>query len=125
MHAVVMPATEHVEKGSDFLTYLTERRTDSGWPEWGKALAYVHMGDLAKARELLVPLAEMVRTRFPELGVYGVWGHNLLELLRLIDEDPAAIPAHCEAVARQSVKVSKLDKFWVPTPFVYERAPTL
>jgi hypothetical protein len=41
--------------------------------------------------------------------------------LRLIEEDPAGIPAHCEAVARKSVAVNKLDKFWQPVPFVYDK----
>jgi hypothetical protein len=119
MRSVIVPATAHVVSGKDFLDYLTRRHTYSGWLDYGTALAYIHMGDLAKARELLVPLAHTIRTRFPELGEPGSWGHNLLDLLRLIDEDPAAIPAHCEDVARRSVAAMKLEKHWTPTPFAY------
>ena len=92
------------------------------WQRWGKALAYIHMGELKKAREYLVDDAETIRTRLPQLQAPGTWGYNLLELLRLIEEDPAAIPAHCEAVARKAVAVNKLEKFWNPVPFIYERA---
>ena len=119
MRTTIVPTTAHVVSGKDFLDYLTRRHTYSGWPDWGKALAYTHMGDLPKARELLVPLAHTIRTRFPDLGEPGSWGHNLLELLRLIDDDPAAIPAHCEDVARRSVAAMKQEKHWTPTPFVY------
>ena len=126
IQAEIIPLVGHIEKGSDFLRYLTENYTQHGWQDTGKALAYIHMGELTKARELLVTTAAQLQLpHFQQLIEPGAWGHNLLELLRLIDEDPAAIPAHCEAVARQSVKRNKLEKFWVPTPFVYERAPTL
>lgn len=119
MRTVIVPTTAHVVTGKDFLDYLTRRHIYSGWPEKGKALAYIHMGDLPKARELLVPLAQTIRTRFPDLQLPGHWGHNMLELLRLIDEDPAAIPAHCENVARRSIAATKLEKHWTPVPFVY------
>lgn len=122
MDAVIIPATAHIEKGSDFLGYLGEHRIFSGWPDWGRALAYVHMGDLAKARAVLIPLAETIRSQFPHLGTPGKWGHDLLELLRLIEHDPDAIPARCEAIARKGLRVRKLEKFWVPTPFVYDNA---
>jgi hypothetical protein len=122
MERVIVPATSHIVRGSDFLGYLTQYRTSSGWPNWGKALAHIHMGDLEKARELLIPDAAIIRIRFPQLQTPDAWGHNLLELLRLIEEDPAAIPAHCEAVARKSVAVNKLEKFWEPVPFVYDNA---
>ncbi len=117
----VLPITAHIATGSDFLRYLTENYTESGWQDWGKALGYVHMGELGKAYDLLKPLAALLKTsQFERLKQPDAWGHNLLEMLRLIEEDPAAIPAHCEAVARQSVKLNKLEKFWEPVPFVYE-----
>ena len=126
MEREIIPCVGHIEKGSDFLRYLAENYTQHGWQDTGRALAYIHMGELTKARELLVTTAaQLQQPHFQRLIEPGTWGANLLEVLRLIEADPAAIPAHCEAVARQSVKLNKLEKFWEPTPFVYERAPTL
>jgi hypothetical protein len=122
METVIIPKTTRVTNGGTFLDYLGGHRVLSGWLDWAKALGHTHMGDLDTARSLLTPLAHTIRTRFPQLAAEGVWGHNLLELLRLIDEDPEAIPAHCEAVARKSVAVNKLEKFWEPVPFVYNNA---
>lgn len=70
---------------------------------------------------MLAKDADVIRTRFPRLAAPGVWGENILKLLELIETDPGAIPAHCEATARQPVKVNKLEKFWEPTPFVYDK----
>ena len=116
----IIPSTAHIQTGADFLHYLNTNYTSHGWPDWGKAQAYVHMGELDTARDLLIPLAGTIRSRFPQLQEPNSWGHNLLELLRLIEEDRDAIPAHCEAVARKSVAACKLEKFWEPTPFVYD-----
>lgn len=111
----VLAVTAHIATGSDFLRYLTENYTEHGWQDWGKALGYVHMGELGKARDLLKPLAALFGTsQFERLKRPDAWGHNLLEILRLIEEDPTAIPAHCEAVARQSVKFNKLEQYWEP-----------
>jgi hypothetical protein len=120
MEQEIIPTTAHIQTGADFLHYLNTNYTSSGWPDWGKAQAYIHMGELDTARDLLIPLAKTIRTRFPQLQEPGSWGHNLLELLRLIEEDRDAIPAHCEAVAHKSVAACKLEKFWQPTPFVYD-----
>ncbi len=117
----IVPLVAHIEKGSDFLRYLTENYTMHGWQDVGKALAHIHMGDLESARDLLIRTAEQFQLpHLQRLKEPDAWGHNLLEMLRLIEEDPAAIPAHCEAVARQSAKLNKLEKFWEPVPFVYE-----
>ncbi len=119
----VLPITARIAYGSDFLRYLTENYTEHGWQDWGKALGYVHMGKLETARDLLKPLAALFETlQFERLKRPDAWGHNLLEILRLIEEDPGAIPAHCEAVARQSVKVIKLEKYWEATALLYEHA---
>ncbi len=120
----VAPTVADISTGSDFLRYLTENSTEHGWQDWGKALAYIHIGDREKAREFLVSTANILRSpKHTRLIEPDAWGRNVLELLRLIDEDPAAIPAHCETVARQSVKTNKLEKYWEPAPFVYETAP--
>lgn len=122
MEREIIPRVAHIERGSDFLRYLTENYTQHGWQESGKALAYIHMGDLVSAREHLSATAEALRApHLQRLIEPDAWGHNVLELLRLIDEDPAAIPAHCEAVARASVVANKLEKFWQPVPFVYDK----
>lgn len=121
MEQVIVPETTHIEKGADFLHYLTHRYTSHGWQGWGQALAHIHMGDLDTARKHLTPDAEMIRTRFPQLQTPDSWGHNLLELLRLIEEDPAAIPVHCETVAHKAVEVNKLQKYWQQVPFVYDK----
>jgi hypothetical protein len=123
MEREIIPLVAHIQRGSDFLHYLTENYTMHGWQDTGKALAYLHMGELPKAREFLIATAkEFEKPHLERLVKPGAWGHNLLELLRLIEEDPAAIPAHCEAIARQSVKFNKLEKFWEPVPFVYDNA---
>jgi hypothetical protein len=116
---VIIPETAHVTSGAAFLGYLEKHKFTLGWPNYAKALAYIHMGELEVARALLIPMANDIRTRFPEIAAEGAWGHNLLELLRLIEEDRDAIPAHCEAVAKKSVAFNKLEKYWEPTPFVY------
>jgi hypothetical protein len=121
MENVIVPVAAPVVNGARFLDYLTQNRTSSHWNDWAKALAHIHMGNLDEARSLLLPLAHIIRTRLPELADKGSWGHNLLELLRLIEEDPGAIPAHCEAVAKKSVAFNKLEKYWEPTPFVYDK----
>ena len=120
MEQEIIPSTAHIQTGADFLRYLNHNYTSHGWPDWGKALAYIHMGELDTAHDLLVPLAQTIISRFPQLQEANSWGHNLLELLRLIEEDRDAIPAHCEAVARKTVTACKLEKFWEPTPFVYD-----
>jgi hypothetical protein len=120
MEQEIIPTTAHIQTGADFLYYLNTSYTSHGWPDWGKAQAYIHMGELDTARDLLIPLAKTIRTRFPQLQEPGSWGHNLLELLRLIEQDRDAIPAHCEAVAHKSVAACKLERFWQPTPFVYD-----
>lgn len=120
MEQEIIPSTAHIQTGADFLHYLNTNYTTHGWPDWGKALAHIHMGELDTARDLLTPLAHTIRSRFPQLQQPDAWGRNLLELLRLIEEDRDAIPAHCEAVARQNVAALKLEKFWEPTPFVYD-----
>ncbi len=122
MNDEIVPATSNITKGEYFLRYLTEQRCSHGWPGWGKALAYIHMGKLELARELLAKDAAVIRSRFPMLEAPGSWGASLLRLLELIETVPAAIPAHCEATARQSVKTNKLEKFWDPIPFVFDRS---
>ncbi len=111
MNAAIIPATANITEGADFLRYLTEQRCSHGWPGWGKALAYIHMGELEIARELLAKDAAVIRTRLPMLEAPGTWGASLLRLLELIETDPAASPAHCEATARQAVKTNKLEKY--------------
>ena len=120
MESEVIPITAHIQTGADFLEYLNDNATRGGWKEWPKAQALIHMGELDQARDLLVPLAEIINKRFPDLKEPGIWGHNLIELLRLIDEDRDAIPAHCEAVAHHNIRKLKLDKFWDAPPFVYD-----
>jgi len=122
MHDAIIPATSNITKGADFLRYLTEQRCSHGWLGWGKALAYLHMGELERARELLSKDAEVIRTRFPMLAAPGAWGVNLLKLLELIETDPDALPAHCEATARMAVKANKLEKYWEPIPFIYDNS---
>lgn len=119
----VMPIVEHVTTGFGFLRYLSDNYTESGWQAWGRALAYLHMGELDKARPLLVETVDALKS-LADTGILDrpdSWAHNVVELLRLVDEDPAAIPAHCEAVARACVKFNKLEKFWQPVPFVYDK----
>ena len=120
MHDAIVPATANITTGADFLHYLETQRFSHGWPDWGKALAHVHMGDLERAAELLRLYAKIIRTDHPRLQEPGTWGASLLRMLELIETDPDAIPAHCEAVARQAVKANKLEKFWEPVPFVYD-----
>jgi hypothetical protein len=122
MKDVIIPATSNITKGVDFFRYLTEQRCSSGWPGWGKALAYIHMGELELARELLSKDADVIRTRFPMLEVPGTWGENLLRLLELIETNPDALPAHCEATAQKAVKANKLEKYWEPVPFTYDKS---
>lgn len=122
MNDVIVPATANITKGSDFLNYLTEQRCSHGWPGWGKALAYIHMGELELARELLAKDADVIRTRFPMLAAPGAWGENLLKLLELIEKNPEGIPAHCEATALQAAKANKLEKYWEPGPFVFDNS---
>lgn len=122
MENCIIPTVASIRTGSAFLNYLTENYTQHGWQETGKALAHVHMGDLKKARDYLIETEQALRAPHMErLLQPGAWGHNVVELLRLIETDPAAIPAHCEAVARASVKFNKLEKFWTPEPFVYDK----
>lgn len=122
MNDVIVPATANITKGADFLNYLTEQRCSHGWPGWGKALAYIHMGELELARELLAKDADVIRTRFPMLAAPGGWGENLLKLLELIEKNPEGIPAHCEATAIQAAKANKLEKYWEPGPFVFDNS---
>lgn len=122
MNAVIVSATSNITKGSDFLKYLSEQRFTHGWPGWGKALAHIHMGELELARELLKKDADVIRTRLPMLAAPGAWGANLLQLLNLIENDPEAVPLHCDATARQAVKVNKLEQYWEPIPFSYEKS---
>lgn len=121
MREKIIPVTSNITKGADFLKYLNEQRCSHGWPGFGKALAYVHMGELELARELLVKDADVIRSRFPMLEAPGTWGASLLRLLELIDTNPDAIPAHCEATTRQAVKANKLEKYWQSIPFVYDK----
>ena len=120
MNDVIVPATANITKGAHFLRYLTKQRCSHGWPSWGEALAYIHMGELELARALLAKDADVIRTRFPMLEAPGTWGAGLLRLLELIETNPDALPAHCEATARQSVKANKLEKYWEPIPFTYD-----
>lgn len=119
MEETIIPATEHVDNGAAFLDYLERQNTPHGWPEWGKALAHVHMDNLDTAQELLAKPAGIIRKDFPELQQPDSWGGDLLEMLRLLEHDRDAIPAHCEAITRRAVKANKLEKHWTPTPFVY------
>ena len=120
MEQEIIPSTAHIQTGGDFLHYQTHKIIRSSWTDWGKAMAHIHMGELDAARDLMLPCAKYMNDVSPRLKEPGSWGHNLLELLRLIEEDRDAIPAHCEAVARKSVAACKLEKFWEPTPFVYD-----
>lgn len=121
METDILLPTAHITKGADFLDYLNTHYMSSGWQNWGRALAHIHMGDLGTAHKPLKPDVETIMTRFPPLQAPGTWGHNPLELYRLIETDPAAIPAHCEATALRSVEFNKLGKFWEAVPFVYDR----
>ena len=114
METVIVPEVAHIATGSQILAYLERHQFRLGWPEYAKALAHIHMGDLRQARAMLVPLAQMIRTEFPELQQPTSRGDNLLQLLKLLKENPAAIPAHCEDVARRSIAADKLDKHWTP-----------
>jgi hypothetical protein len=123
MENEIIPSTAHIQTGGDFLHYLQHNVTRGGWPNWGKALAHIHMGELDTAGELLLSCASSIK-KIDKLAPFSrdadSWAMNLLELLRLIEEDRNAIPAHCEAVARKTVAACKLEKFWEPTPFVYD-----
>ncbi len=120
MHEVVVPTTAHVTNGRAFLGYLDGHSACSGWVDWARALGFIHMGNLDAARDLITPLAHIMLDRFPHIAVEGAWGHSMIEMLRLINDDPGAVPDHCEAVARKAVTINKLEKFWEPTPFVYD-----
>jgi hypothetical protein len=120
MEREIIPSTAHVQTGGDFLHYQTQNIIRSGWPNWGKAMAHIHMGELDTARNLMLPCAKHINETVPWIKAPGSWAMNLLELLRLIEEDRDVIPAHCEAVARKTVAACKLEKFWQPTPFVYD-----
>lgn len=122
MTDVIIPATSNITGGADFLKYLIEQRCNHGWPGWGKALAYIHMGELERARELLKSDANVIHTRLPMVAAPGAWGGNLLQLLNLIETNPDALPAHCEATAHRAVKVNKLEKYWDPIPFVFDES---
>lgn len=117
----ILPIVANIARGSDFLRYLNENYTMHGWQNTGKALAHIHMGELATARDLMAADAQVIKSRFPRLNKPGIWGRNLIEMLRLIDERPLDVPAHCEARAQQSVQFNKLVKFWAPVPFCYEK----
>ena len=119
MLSEIIPATQGVVDGAGFLVYLDQQGFSHGWPEWGRALAHVHIGNLDTAQELLVHPAGIIRKNFPQLQQPDCWGGDLLEMLRLLEHDRDAIPAHCEEIARRSVKANKLEKHWTPTPFVY------
>lgn len=121
MERSIVPVVANVVKGSDFLRYLNENYTMHGWQNTGRALAFIHMGELSKARALIAEDANLIRTRFPQLNVPGIWGHNLIEMLQLIDERPSMVAAYCEAAAQKSAQVNKLSKFWEPKPFLYEK----
>ncbi len=123
MKEEIIPSTAHIQTGADFLHYLECNVVRGGWPDWAKAQAYIHMGELDTARELLQSCARSIK-EIDRIAPFSkepdTWIYNLLELLRLIEEDRDAIPAHCEAVARHNVAALKLEKFWEPTPFVYD-----
>jgi hypothetical protein len=118
MQRVVIPKTSNVTNGEAFLTYLDGHPACSGWIGWARALGYVHMGDLAKAEELIAPLVKDMLTDHPRLAADGAWGQSMIEMLRLIRDDPNTIPKHCEAIAQKSVTLNKLEKYWEPTSFI-------
>ncbi len=123
MESDIVRTVGDIRTGAEFLDYLTYFRTMHGWQETGRALAFTHMGELDKALEQLrITAAHFRLPHMQRLTEAGAWARNVLELIRLIEENSAAIPAHCEAVAQQAVQFNKLEKFWEPTPFVYDNA---
>jgi hypothetical protein len=123
MATTIVPKTAHVHDGESFIDYLDGHQVRGDWGDWPRALGNIHLGNLEEAHRLIAPLAKLMRREVPHLHEPGIWGHSMLEMLRLIEEDPAAIPAHCEAVARQAVKANKLERFWEPVPFRYGNRP--
>ena len=119
IETAVAPVTQNVNCGAAFLDYLEREKISHGWPEWAKALAHAHMGNLDIAQALLIKPADILRSQFPHICSPDMWGYDLLEMLRLLEHDRDAIPAHCKEIARRSVKANKLEKHWTPTPFVY------
>jgi hypothetical protein len=123
---------QHMRFGSDCKSYLEYRdrimweqgdagRRDRDWPNPGIGWANLHMGYLAEAREIFAG-HKLKREEFyracPGLARHDSQEEqNITDMLERLDGDPAAIPDHCEELARQSMEQLKLEKYWQPTPF--------
>jgi hypothetical protein len=93
--------------GSGGMAYADRTLPPGGVAEWFKA-PVLKTGVGASSPWVRIP---------PPPPIYLDWVDNMQTLIELIDENPAAIPAHCATVARATLATQKLDKYWDAPPF--------
>jgi hypothetical protein len=119
----------YVDIAEEVAIRLEPSRQNPDWKHPGYGWAALHLGRLDEARENFqnyIDGLERFRERWRLSGPPGAplednhETKNVRIILDLIAHNPDAIPAHCDAVARQAIINAKLEKFWEPTPFRYQ-----
>jgi hypothetical protein len=98
-------------------------RRDPDWPSSSYGWAALHMGRLEEARANFEANLKKLAL-FPPLPSGEPMDDtpeaaNMRVVIDLIARNPDAIPAHCDAVARQAIANLKMTNVWAPTPFQY------
>jgi hypothetical protein len=107
---VIAPAVIGVTDGRAFLHYIETEDVDGRWFEYGRALAHLHMGNLAVAKHEFDAFLD----RWDEDG-FGRPTHveTARKIRKMIEHDPAGLDAFMRDIAAAEVKAAKLEKYWV------------
>jgi hypothetical protein len=112
----IRPAVANVTTGAAFLRYLETEKMSSHWLDYGHGLAYLHMGNLAAAKQKLDAfldcwdrLTMSLENKNPEPDMVVV-----RQVRQMIESDYTKLDAYLREVAAAQVKEAKLEKYWVP-----------
>lgn len=107
-----------IKSGDQYLHFLrTWYRDKYGlYPPIDAGLAELHRENLKDAKVQFNTYLDGYRRAGATINPTPVF-HEIENLVQLIDTNPKAIPAHCEAVARKALAARKLEKYWSAGPF--------
>jgi hypothetical protein len=117
-----------VTHGAAFLKYLETEELRGPWYDVGLGLAYLHMGNLAVAKQKLGAFVDQmdefhleIKKRLPDTK-HGLGVETARQVCHLIENDPGMLGNYLQERAVTQIRFLKLQKDWV-APKAFFEAP--
>ncbi len=114
---------EAISTGEDFKLYMEKKLDFTSWRDSAIAMGYLHMGQLAEAKNLLQAVIEHYETLKKPKEASSIT--NARMIIHSLETDPLGLEAQLIATAVQTAENFRITKFWTQPEKFWDKPPQL